>query len=483
MKISELKPAEVFYYFSEISKIPHGSGNTRAIEEYCLSFAKEHGLEAYHDAVGNVMIFKPGTYGYEDSKPVILQGHLDMVCDKDPDCHIDMSKEAIKLVTDGEYLSAEGTTLGGDDGIAIAYTLAVLASDDLSHPPIEALFTIDEETGMDGALGLDASHLKGRMIINIDSEEEGVLTTSCAGGARLSVEVPLNRISEPKESLLFFEILIDGLQGGHSGIDINKGRENASVILGRVLEEVNSKYPLYICDVEGGERDNVIPKSSNAVIGVSASLMNEMKDIVEKAVASLVARGGLAEQKFSVTCTPFEFKGMVYDKESTELIIAALVHIPNGVIEMNPFIPDMVQTSSNLGIVKMKAGRMTLCALARSNAADGMEKLKRQFDSYVKDLGLEYKIDSEYPAWEYKEDSHLRDVMLAVYTEMFGKEPRVEGVHAGLEGGILASKLPGADIVSIGPDILDIHSARERLDIASVKRYWNYLKEVLRSLR
>lgn len=482
MKISELKPTEVFYYFNEISKIPHGSGNTKAIEEYCLRFAQEHGLESYHDTVGNVMIFKPGTAGYENSKPVILQGHLDMVCEKDPDCRIDMSKEAITLVTDGEYLSAKGTTLGGDDGIAIAYALAVLASDNLSHPPIEALFTVDEETGMDGALGLDASHLKGRMIINMDSEEEGVLTTSCAGGARISVEIPLTEVSELKDKLSFFEIEVSGLQGGHSGIDINKGRENASIILGRVLAEADLNCPLHICDMGGGERDNVIPKSSNAVIGVSVSLKDEVKDTVVRAVASIFASGSLAET-FSVTCTPLKYKGPVYDKESTELIIAALIHIPNGVIEMNPFLPDMVQTSSNLGIIKMEAGSLTLCAQARSNTADGMEKIKGQFDSYAEKLELAYKIDSEYPAWEYKEDSHLRDVMFTVYKGMFGKEPRVEGVHAGLEGGILASKLPGADIVSIGPDILDIHSPRERLDIASVERCWNYIKAVLRSLR
>lgn len=483
MKISELQPKIVFHYFEELSKIPHGSGNTKRITEYCLDFAKEHGLKSYSDETGNVVIYKDGTKGYENSEPIIIQGHLDMVCDKTDDCDIDMSKESIRIICDGEYITADGTTLGGDDGIAVAFVLALLSSDDIPHPPIEALLTTDEEIGMIGANNLDSSCLKGKRLINIDSEEEGILTTSCAGGVRASCELPMKYIASDPQTDCFYALSVNGLRSGHSGIDINKHRKNAIKVLGRLLEFVNRRCEIHICNIKGGGKENVIPKSASTTIAVNIDskellikAVNDFSSMIKEEISSV-------EPDVSVTAIENDACECYADVDSTRKLIFALMQIPNGIQAMNPDMPDMVQTSLNLGTAYTDDKSLILKYLVRSNAATGKQEIVEKLVSFIEYLGGKIEFASNYPAWEYRANSPLRDIMISAYKDCYADAPVVQSIHAGLECGILSAKIPGADMISFGPDIESVHTPDERLGIASVGRSWNYLLEVLKRLK
>lgn len=483
MKISELEPEIVFHYFEAISKIPHGSGNTKKISEYCLDFAQANGLDAYRDHTGNVIIFKNGTSGYENSEPVILQGHLDMVCDKTDDCEIDMANEGVRIICNDDYITADGTTLGGDDGIAIAFILAILASDDISHPPIEALLTTDEEIGMIGAKGLDASRLKGKRLINIDSEKEGVLTTSCAGGIRVSCELPIRYIPSDAQSDCFYTISINGLRGGHSGVDINKHRKNAIKLLGRLLEYISRRCQIHVSNIKGGGKENIIAKSSSAVIAASIYSKDLLITAVNDFTAILSAEIRDIEPDVCVTICECDNCEYYADIDSTRKLTFALMQVPNGIQAMSPDIPDMVQTSMNLGTAYTDERNLVLKYLVRSNAAAGKQKSIENLVSFIEYLDGKLEFASDYPAWEYRMNSPLRDVMIAAYKDCYADSPLVQSIHAGLECGILSSKIPEADMISFGPDIEFAHTTEERLSIASVRRCWNYLIEVLKRLK
>lgn len=481
MKVSELKPQSVFKYFTEICGIPHGSGNTSALAEYCVDFAKEHDLEYRLDNAGNLVIFKDGTVGYENSPAVILQGHLDMVCDKTEGCTVDMEKDGLRILTDGEYVWADGTTLGGDDGIALAYMLTILASDDIPHPPLEALFTSDEEIGMIGANKLDVSCLKGKKLINIDSEEEGVLITSCAGGVRVKCEIPINYTECPQMS--FCLISIGGLKGGHSGIDINRHRKNAIKLMGRLLEYVSRRCEISICSLSGGGKENSIAKYAAAEICFAENSRTQLYDAVNSFMVIVKKELHQIEPDLSITIADTRNKKLCTEPLSTKKIIFALMQIPDGIQAMSPDIPDMVQTSMNLGTVFTDDQNLIMQYLIRSNAATGKHKSVEKLVSFIEYLDGQLDFTSDYPAWEYRMFSPLRDIMVKTYKELFAQVPEVQSIHAGLECGILASKIRDVDMISFGPDMENVHTPEERMGVDSVERCWNYLIAVLKKLK
>lgn len=480
--ILDLQPNKVYYFFNEITKIPHGSGNTAQIAQYCLDFAKQRNLEAKLDKGGNVVIYKNGSKGYENSESVILQGHLDMVCEKDANIEFDFEKDSLNVSTDGEFVWANGTTLGADNGIALAYVLAILDSDDIVHPPIEALFTADEETGMFGAAALDATLLKSKRLINIDSEEEGVLTVSCAGGVNATCYLPLN-YAKTSENHCFYELSISSLTGGHSGIEINKNRKNAIKELGRMLDYISSDVNINICSIVGGNKINAIPRSCSAKICISReqddkfiALFNQFAELFEKECA-------IAEPNIKIKCKNISHTDISFDDETSKKAIFMLSHIYNGIEVMNPEIPNMVETSLNLGIISQENDTLVLSYLVRSNSLTGKDFLTKKLQSFMKYIGGEVKLDVDYSAWEFKPVSKLRDIFVSTFKYMYNKEPEIASIHAGLECGMFSGILEDTDMISFGPNLYKVHTTEEKMDVASVERTWNYLLKILENLK
>ena len=479
--LSDLEPGEVFRYFEEICGIPHGSGNTKEISDYCVAFAKEHGLKCQQDEHNNVIIWKNGTAGYEKSAPVMIQGHLDMVCEKEPDCDIDFMKEGIRLQLENGIVSAKGTTLGGDDGIAVAYALAILASDDIPHPPLEVVFTIDEEIGMLGASAMDCSPLNSRILLNIDSEEEGYLLVSCAGGVTVRAELPV--VYESRSGVCL-EICVSGLQGGHSGVEIDKGRGNACQLLGRVLYTLRKSVPASLCSIQGGLKDNAIPREAKAILLVAAGEEDKVWQILKHMTEVFRHEYRITDPDVTVSGTVYEKEcGQVMTEVSTRSAIAALLNLPGGIQKMSFDMEGLVQTSLNLGIMKTEERNVIFSFSVRSSVETEKEMLVDRIMSLMTELGGTVKCIGEYPAWEYRQDSPLRDLFEKIYKERYGKDLVIQAIHAGLECGIFAGKLPGLDCVSYGPDMKDIHTPKERMDVASVKRTWEYTLEVLKRLK
>ena len=478
--LDQLEPRKVFFFFEELCAIPHGSGNTKAISDYCVKFAKDRGLEVHQDRLNNVVIVKPATPGYEASPTVIVQGHLDMVTEKTPESSIDFLKDGLELAIDGDFVYAKGTTLGGDDGIAVAMALAVLDSDDLEHPRLECLFTVDEETGMDGAVGFDASGLQGKRLLNIDSEEEGILTVSCAGGAHADVHIEM---AQNECALSAAEIAVTGLKGGHSGAEIDKGRANATITLGRVLQALVDELEVRLVCAEGGLKDNAIPNAAKAVIALDEEKMARAQEICAELDATLKKEYAVSDPGVTVTFTP----GGVADKAlslfNTRRVCTFLGLYPNGIESMSMDIPGLVQTSCNLGIFKVDEAGLKGSGSVRSSVASRKQMLLRRIRLLAEGLEGTMRVSGEYPAWEYKRESHLRDVMCRVYEMQYGEEMKVEAIHAGLECGLFCGKIPGLDAVSFGPNLYDIHTTKERMSVSSVWRVYEYLCAVLRELK
>ncbi len=483
MKVLEgLEPGRVFDYFEEICGIPHGSGNTKAISDYCVAFATDHGLKYQQDEHNNVIIWKPGTAGYEQSPSVMLQGHLDMVCEKDPGCDIDFEKEGLRLKIQDGIISADGTTLGGDDGIAVAYALALLESRDIPHPPLEVVLTVDEEIGMLGAAAMDCTPLTSRILLNLDSEEEGYLLVSCAGGVTAKAILPVTYVTEEGIGI---ELTITGLQGGHSGVEIDKGRGNACQLMGRILYTLRKEISFSLVSVEGGLKDNAIPREAKA----SIMLSDEADvDVAKKCVDSL---SKTFKQEYSVTdpdveviCEPIDTcGGVMMDVDSTRRVIAALMNLPGGIQRMSFDVEGLVQTSLNLGILKTNSDCVTFSFSVRSSVESEKNALVDKVECLMSELGGRVSYTGEYPAWEYRQESPLRDLMSDIYEEQYGKKPVIQALHAGVECGIFSARLAGMDSVSFGPDMKDIHTPKESMDVASVKRTWEYLLEILKRLR
>lgn len=483
MKILKgLEPAEVFAYFEQICSIPHGSTNTKEISDYCVSFAKEHHLKYRQDEKNNVIIWKEGTAGYEESAPVMLQGHLDMVCEKETGCLLDFEKDGLLLQVKDNIISAKGTTLGGDDGIAVAFALAILASKDIPHPPLEVVLTVDEEIGMLGAAALDCSDLRSRIMLNLDSEEEGYLLVSCAGGVTTKVHLPF--VCEEKGGSVAV-VKVDGLQGGHSGVEIDKGRGNACQIMGRVLYQLQKQCHIHIQNIEGGLKDNAIPRVAQTLILVPQDKKDLCEKCIEQISAELIHELAVtdADVKVSLLWENDNAKVFVMNEETTAKVITALVNLPGGIQKMSFSIPGLVQTSLNLGIVRTKAEEVEISFSVRSSIESEKDALVQQITCLAESLGGKVSCEGEYPAWEYREDSPLREMMIRVYEEQYGKKPTIQALHAGVECGIFSNRLPGLDCVSFGPDMKDIHTPKESMDVASVARTWKYTLEILKQLR
>ena len=476
--LTGLQPSGVFEMFEQLCGIPHGSRNTKAISDFCVRFAQEHGLDYRQDDSNNVILFAPATPGMEQAQPVMLQGHLDMVCEKEADCPLDLQKEGLNLRTDGEWIWAEGTTLGGDDGIAVAYALAILADPTIPHPPLEVVLTTDEEIGMLGAAAIDLSEVKARRVLNIDSEEEGVLLAGCAGGATVCCHIPL--MWTLKKGLRA-TVQITGLRGGHSGMEIQKGRANANKLMGRFLNEMDEAFAYALCTVNGGNKDNAIARESTADVVILPERLAELTAFAAQRQEAYRAEYGEADPDITIAVAPGTedtFEIMMGDCRRS--VLSVLQQLPNGVQQMSRDIEGLVQTSLNLGILKVDFRGIHLTSSVRSSVNAEKQQLIQQLAEICGKLGGSCEVMGEYPAWEYKADSPLREIMTEVYMEQYGRKPAVEVIHAGLECGLLSGKLDGLDCVSFGPDIVDIHTTREKLSIPSVQRTWKLLLEVLK---
>ena len=476
-KLQGLEPESVFRYFEEICAIPHGSRNTKAISDYLVSFAKAHGLRYRQDESNNVVIFAPGTCGLEDHESVILQGHMDMVCEKDAGCPLDMAVDGLDVTHDGCCIFAKGTTLGGDDGIAVAYALAILDDNTIAHPPLEVIITVDEEIGMLGAAAMDLADVKGRTMLNLDSEDEGIFTVSCAGGATCTVSLNAERKAVYGPCV---RLSVEGLRGGHSGAEIHKNRANANKVMGDFLGRIQKLMPLCLTSFSGGSKDNAIPRACQATVvamGIGLERINDIAAQLQQEVRETYDEPEALVQAFDVDA----LGGNALTTAATADVISLLCAAPNGVQAYCPDMPELVQTSLNLGIAKL-GDRFTTTFSVRSSVNAEKEGLITKLKELADFYNGTYSQSGTYPAWEFRKDSRLRDVMVPIYTRMFGKEPKVLAIHAGLECGLLGDKLPGLDCVSIGPQMHDIHTSREKLETASTKRTWDFLLEVLKAL-
>ena len=474
-EITSLEPRLVWEQFDAITRVPRPSKKEGKIIDFLVGFAKKHNIEYKKDAVGNVVMRKPATPGFEGRPAVILQSHMDMVCEKNSDVAFDFEHDAIRTRIDDGWVRAEGTTLGADDGIGMAAALAMLASATVAHPALEALFTVDEETGMLGAAALDASVLKGRTMLNLDSEDEGVLTVSCAGGNVSVCTLPVTRAPFSGTALT---VTVGGLLGGHSGTEIDKGRGNANLLMGRVLYAVSERTPLRLVSVAGGLKDNAIPRESRAVIIVTDAAAAQAA--ISDMDAALRHEYAAAAPDVCVRSDAARPQQLPMDEASTQRAVCMLCCLPNGVQAMSRDIPGLVQTSLNLGILTTDANTVQASFCVRSSVATQKEMLVARLRCLMAQLSGTVTVSGDYPAWEYRKDSPLRERMVAVFREQYGRDPKVEAIHAGVECGLFAGKLPGLDCVSFGPDLTEIHTCRERMHIASVQRVWRYTLEVLR---
>lgn len=477
MNLNDLQPKEVFRFFYEICRIPHGSYNIDAISDYLVAFAKERNLEVVQDQLKNVIIKKPATEGYEKEETLILQGHMDMVAVKDAESDMDMDKDPLRLAFKDGCLYAEGTSLGGDDGIAVAYALAILDSDSIKHPALEVVFTVNEEVGMDGAIGIDLSDLKGTRLLNIDSEEEGVLLTSCAGGMRVHGVIPVNKVLCEGACV---EITLSGLKGGHSGAEIHHGRANANHTIGRILAELSKKVSFHIVEISGGEKDNAIPLYAVTTLAVKNPDMELMKSVLEELETILNNEYAGKEENILITLRKLEdSSATMADEQSTKRIYEYLCAVPDGVIAMSGLNPGFVETSLNLGVLKLTEAGLEADYALRSSIEQSKLYLRDRVDMITRAFGGYCEFSGDYPGWEYKTNSPLREKMIRVYEACYGSSPEVTAIHAGLECGILLQKKKDLDCISFGPDIFDIHTTKERMPVDSVKRTWDYLLAVL----
>ncbi len=470
---------KVFDYFKEICAIPHGSGNMDGIAAYCMAFAHTHGLRAVRDTANNVIIYKEATKGYEKADTVILQGHLDMVCQKTADSAIDFEKDGLQVYIDGDYLRAKGTTLGADNGIAVAMILALLESDDVPHPAIEAVFTTDEEIGMVGAMQLDMTLLKGKKLINLDAEEDDTLTVSCAGGSECGIHMPVTR--QHVEGTDFI-ITFTGLQGGHSGVEIHKGRTNAAILAGQFLTELEKQCHFTLIDVNSGDKDNAIPHT--CTIHVCTTQPSELQKAANVIASTLKDEIKQTEPHCYFTIkenASGKFEGFTA-KDQTRLLYA-LTHTPNGVLKMSEDIPNLVETSLNLGVLKTEKASVCMRYALRSNVESELTVLEQQMQCFADSVACEATVSGHYPPWEYAKQSPLREIFIQCYTAQRGEKPKIEAIHAGLECGVFASRIQGLDCIACGPALFDVHTVNEKLSISSTERTYQLLLKILENCK
>lgn len=479
--LKELEPNNVFHFFEEVCSIPRGSGNTKLISDYCVRFAKDRNLEYYQDDLNNVIIIKEASAGREHDEGVIIQGHLDMVTEKKPEYECDLLSQGLSLIIDGDYVYANGTTLGADDGIAIAYALAILDDSSISHPRLEVIFTVDEEIGMLGAAYIDMSRIKGKYLINIDSDEEDMLISGCAGGMTAICKFPLH-YSDGKG--LKIKLKVTGLKGGHSGMEIDKERGNANILLGRLLYQLQDQMNFDLESIQGGFKDNAIPREANAFIIIEDSNRSILLETISKMNVSFKKEYQISDSDVIIIYEEEEsgdFK--IICKEDREKIIFFLMNCPNGILHRNQSNSNLIETSLNLGILKISNNEVEFTFSVRSSVKERKQALGDKLFALISQLGGSYEIRGNYPEWEYNPESKLLSIMINLNKIMYDKESEVKTIHAGLECGYLLEKSPKLDIVSFGPNIYDIHTTEERLSISSVERIYYYLIELLKILK
>lgn len=474
--VNDLEPKKVLEYFEQLTKIPRGSGNEKGVSDYLVSFAKEHGLEVIQDDVLNIIITKKATPGYEDHPKVILQGHLDMVCAKEEGLDFNFEKDPIKLLREGDFLTAEGTTLGADNGIAVAMAMAILTAGDLQHPEITALFTVDEETGMGGVLGLEKGTVDGDILINIDSEEEGVILASCAGGVRSVIDFPI--IEKEAVRSEGYKVTIKGLLGGHSGMEINKNRGNAIKLMGRLLELMDRSIAYDLFDITGGEKMNAIAKRCHATIAVEDQ--EEIERVLEIFRRWIKEEFSTSDPSIEVTIEKNDAKKKAISNKKA--LITLLRLLPQGVQTMSPDIEGLVQSSTNVGVIETTATHIKLKSAIRSSKVSLKDEITDRMDLLADLTGATQMLEASYPAWEYKKESEIRPLMKKVYEKMYDETLEVEAIHAGLECGFLSEKIDDVDMVSLGPNMYDVHTPEEKVSISSVKKVYEFLVEVLKSI-
>lgn len=481
--LKDLQPVEVFKYFEKLSQIPRGSGNEKDVSDYLVAFAKEHNLEYIQDSALNVVIKKKATPGYEDSPAVVLQGHMDVVCEKNTGIEHDFTKDPLKLRIIEDMIYATGTTLGADNGIAVAMGLAILASNEYSHPGIELLVTTSEETGMDGAAALDPKNIAGRTLINIDSEEEGTLLVSCAGGVTAKTIIPA-AWEAMDATLVPYITKIRGLKGGHSGLEIDKERGNSNKLMGRILMSILSEIDFRLGSLNGGSKHNAIPRETDAVILVRA----DDKTLVEK---KLYECGEVFanELRISDSDVRVEFEVLpilppeMLSKESTNHVVNYLYLVINGVASMSMDIKGLVESSSNLGVISTHKDSIEFISSIRSSVRSLKYELHNRLVVNAALNGGSVVTESDYPEWAYNPDSKVRVIFEDVYEKMYGKKPHITAIHAGLECGLFSEKFGQLDAISFGPNIYDVHTPNEHISISSIQRTWEYLLEVLKNVR
>ena len=474
-KLEGLKPEKVFEFFEMLCSVPHGSGNTKQVSDLCVKFAKERGLKYQQDEHNNVIIWKEASPGYETAEPLIFQGHIDMVCAFEPDCGIDMKTEGLNLVVDGDWVKAYKTSLGADNGIGVAIAMALLDDENLQHPRLEALFTTDEETGMFGALGADLSVLEGRNLINLDSEEEGYLTVSCAGGVRADCLFPADWETVP-EGMRFYEVVIDGLKGGHSGAEIDKGRASATQLMGRFLYRAEKETGLRVASMAGGTFTNVIPLYCRSVVAVPADKAEVFEALCASDEAMFQNEYLTPDPGLRMKTAPIAAAERVFSAERTKALLNMMLLAPYGVQAMSMDIPGLVQTSLNLGVIETKEEGIGLYFSLRSSIQSQKDMLAERLEALCSLFGAVFNTHDPYPAWAFKKESRLRDAMSRACAAVYGKEPGITATHGGLECGLFMEKRPDFDCVSLGPELHEVHSVRERLSISSTERLYEVMK-------
>ena len=480
--LQNLEPKAVFEYFEEISNIPRGSGNEKEISDYLLNFGKRLGLESIQDEALNIIIKKPGTKGYENAPTVIIQGHMDMVCEKNNGIEHDFEKDPLKLRIVDDYIYATDTTLGADNGIAVAYAMAILASDDIPHPPIEVLITTDEETGMSGAMAINKEHIDGKILINLDNEEEGYLLVSCAGGIRSNATIDVNYQAINDKKLI--KINISGLKGGHSGMDIIKERGNSNKILGRILKGLLREVKFNLVSLNGGSKNNAIPREAEAVIAINVNDENIVVDIINN--WNTIISNELRAQDLGLKIEASIYsnnEGKEFTDECTSKVVNLLYLYPNGINTKSTEIEGLVESSTNLGVLTTVDNKVIFDSAIRSSVPSLKEEIVLRSKTIVELLGGDFSTTSDYPAWEYNPNSKIREICQNVHKEMYGKEAEIVAIHAGVECGLFNEKLGNLDMISFGPNLYDVHTPDEHMSISSVRNCYEYLKAILKEIK
>ncbi len=482
-KLGNLKPERVFYYFEELSKIPRESGNERAVSNFLIETAKKLNLDYYQDKLMNVVIRKPATKGYENSDGIILQGHIDMVCEKEMESNHNFLTDGIDLVIDGNYLRANQTTLGADNGIAVAMALAVLEDKNLEHPLIELLATVEEETTMNGALNLENNILKGKLLINIDSEEEAILTAGSAGGKSIKIFLNENKIKIEEKKLKLFKLEVKNLFGGHSGAEIHKNRLNANKILIELLSLVKKSFDIKLAHIQGGSKDNAIPRDAYAEVAIDKGTVENFKLEINNIFKILRDKYISFEQDITFDISESVNDVSVFSNEFLDNYINLINEIPTGVNTWLKEYPDIVESSDNLAIVRTNENSVSILVSIRSSEPVVLDELLNKIINITKKYGANFEISDGYPEWRFRSQSILRDTAVKTYEQMFNEKMIVTVIHAGLECGAISQQYPHLDMISIGPNIYDVHTPKEKMEIKSVEKYYNYLVELLKNLK